>query len=197
MRLDAAAGLQWISEQHRTSSGELAPLHASSVVPPAKVLIWGQSIGAGVATNLAAEYSMPDNLHLDSLVLETPFTSIRAMLAVLYPQKWLPYKYLWPFLRNQLDSLQNLGQIANRYMVTQAPPRIFILEAAKDELVPLELSKQLYNRCVELGLPVERKAVSGAFHNDAMFRAEGKTAVLKFIAQGIEAMPRKKASRVD
>lgn len=191
IRLDAAAALRWISQQYeKSSSGGGSSESLQSLNPtmarPAEVLLWGQSIGSGVATNLAAECSMPGNLHLNSLILETPFTSIREMLEVLYPQKWLPYKYLWPFLRNHLDSWSNLGIIAERYEFHQLPPCILILEAAKDELVPAELSQKLYDRSVEVGLRVERKAVRGAFHNDTMFRAEGRRAVSEFIAQRIE-----------
>jgi fermentation-respiration switch protein FrsA (DUF1100 family) len=152
---------------------------------PAELILWGQSIGSGVATNLAAEMSMPENLRLNSLILETPFTSIRAMLEVLYPQKWLPYKYLWPFLRNHLDSTKNLGLIADRYRAKTSVPEILIVQAAKDELVPGELSQELYDRCVDLQLPVRRLSVNGAFHNDVMFRAEGRKAVSQFLAQKV------------
>ena len=179
IRLDAAAALEWVSQAHQSSSGAEAL--------PGQVILWGQSIGSGVATNLAAEYAMPDNLHLDSLILETPFTSIRAMLEVLYPQKWLPYKYLWPFLRNHLDSWANLGIITGKYENAATRPRILLLEAAKDELVPAKLSEQLYERCYQVNIPVERVSVGGAFHNDTMFRAEGRKAVAGFIERRILA----------
>lgn len=171
--MDATAALDWISQQHKT---EL----------PGSLVLWGQSIGAGVATNLAAEPSMPQNLQLDSIILETPFTSIRAMLEVLYPQKWLPYKYLWPFLRNHLDSWKNLGLISERHCAGKTRPRLLILEAAKDELVPVALSQKLHDRAKALQIPVERKAVESAFHNDTMFRAEGRRAVSDFLRRRIQ-----------
>ncbi|KAK7754956.1 hypothetical protein SLS62_003040 [Diatrype stigma] len=184
LRLDAAAALGWISQLHRESYGSEPPAAAQS----GQVMLWGQSIGSGVATNLAAEQLMPVNLRLNSLILETPFTSIRAMLEVLYPQNWLPYKYLWPFLRNQLDSWTNLGIISERYKEPEAQPAILLLEAAKDELVPAKLSQELYNRCLKVNIPVERVSVAGAFHNDAMFRAEGRKAVANFIKHQIAAV---------
>lgn len=184
IRLDAAAALDWISQQQEKSCNAES---ASSLRKEAEVLLWGQSIGSGVATNLAAEHTMPGNLHLNSLILETPFTSIRAMLEVLYPQEWLPYKRLWPFLRNQLDSWKNLGIIAEKYVTETDRPHILILQAAKDELVPAELSEKLEDRSVEVGLPCERRSISGAFHNDVMFRAGGKRALCEFVAQRIEA----------
>ncbi|KAI8630116.1 Alpha/Beta hydrolase protein [Xylariaceae sp. FL1651] len=179
LRLDAAAAINWISRMHQERNHE----KPDNLNLPAELVLWGQSIGAGVATNLAADHSMTGNLQLNSLILETPFTSIRAMLEVLYPQKWLPYKYLWPFLRNHLDSWKNIGLIANRYHGEKLLPEVLIVQAAKDELVPAELSQKLYNRCVELQLPVDRIAVNGAFHNDAMFRAEGRRAISEFLAR--------------
>ncbi|KAI0856981.1 Alpha/Beta hydrolase protein [Xylaria cubensis] len=181
LRLDSAAAIDWISRKHQEALGD----DHRSPQNPAEVVLWGQSIGCGVATNLAAEKAMPGNLRLNSLILETPFTSIRAMLEVLYPQKWLPYKYLWPFLRNHLDSWKNLKLIADRSDTGTSAPEVLIVQAAKDELVPSELSQQLYDRCVELRIPVRRKSVDGAFHNDAMFRTEGKKAVSQFLAQKI------------
>ncbi|KAI0452333.1 Alpha/Beta hydrolase protein [Xylaria acuta] len=181
LRLDSSAAIDWISRKHQEASGD----DPGSPRGPAEVVLWGQSIGSGVATNLAAEKTMPWNLRLNSLILETPFTSIRAMLEVLYPQKWLPYKYLWPFLRNHLDSWKNLELIADTYDTDGSAPEVLIVQAAKDELVPPELSQQLYDRCVELQLPVRRTSVDGAFHNDAMFRTEGRRAVSQFLAQKV------------
>ncbi|KAI0882243.1 alpha/beta-hydrolase [Annulohypoxylon maeteangense] len=180
INMDSAAALHWISQMHRNTYGG----EDRESRPSAKLVLWGQSIGAGVATNLAAQTPMPANVQLDSLVLETPFTSIRAMLEVLYPQRWLPYRHLWPFLRSHLDSWKNLGIISENYG-SRNPPEIFILEAAKDELVPHELSQKLYDRCLDTQLPVSRKAVGGAFHNDAMFRGEGRRAVSDFLSHRI------------
>ncbi|KAI1119130.1 Alpha/Beta hydrolase protein [Nemania sp. NC0429] len=181
LRLDSAAAIEWISRVHQEGYREVS----GSPRSPAEVVLWGQSIGSGVATNLAAEKAMPENLCLNSLILETPFTSIRAMLEVLYPQKWLPYKYLWPFLRNHLDSWKNLELIADLYSAKSSTPHVLIVQAAKDELVPAELSQKLYDRCIELEIPVRRTLVSGAFHNDAIFRTEGRRAVSQFLAQRI------------
>lgn len=171
IRLDAAAALKWIHDKE-TESGK-----------PVQVILWGQSIGAGVATNLAAEQPAPGNLQLNSLILETPFTSLRAMLRVLYPQRWLPYQYLWPFLRNQLDSWGNIEAIVNQHgHAASKLPCVLILQAAKDELVPPELTQKLLDRCSQLQLPADRRVISGAFHNDVMFMGEGRRAVSEFIA---------------
>ena len=145
------------------------------------MILWGQSIGAGVATNLAAQRAY-DDLALKALILETPFLSVRAMLETLYPQKWLPYRYLWPFLRNHLDSLKALGELSMKSKDSGfKAPSILILEAGKDELVPATHGDMLERRCAELGLDVKRKVVAGALHTEAIARPEGRLAVVKAI----------------
>jgi hypothetical protein len=125
------------------------------------------------------------------LLLETPFVSVRAMLETLYPQKWLPYKYLWPFLRNHLDSWANLGLVAKASKEKGvAAPMIYILEAERDELVPKEQSERLYQRCVDLGLPVEKGIVPVAYHQEAIARGDGKQlaaqAILKLTQRALD-----------
>ncbi|KAF4964187.1 hypothetical protein FSARC_7884 [Fusarium sarcochroum] len=172
--LDAQAALQWISQLHGSRSEK---------TEKPTVLLWGQSIGCGFATNLAAKGRFPPNLTVDGLILETPFTNVRAMLQALYPQKWLPYQYLWPFLRNHLDSWTNLGMIAKRF--SETPPGIYIVEAGKDELVPANHGEELFQRCQQVGLPVDRQKVRGALHNEAMVRAAGKQALAQSISTAV------------
>jgi hypothetical protein len=182
IRLDAKAGVQWIAENHRRKfpggDGGHGPI----------LLLWGQSIGSGVATNLAASTTITAGIPVRGMLLETPFLSVRAMLGVLYPQKWLPYKHLWPFLRNHLDSWANLGTIAEMSDSTgEKMPKVYILEADRDELVPKEHGDQLYQRCLALGIPVEKGAAPVAFHSEAIARGEGK----KLAAQAIVSLAEK------
>ncbi|TVY54294.1 Monoacylglycerol lipase ABHD12, partial [Lachnellula suecica] len=130
---DAIAALQWIAQDSRCTQTDGVP-----------VVIWGQSIGAGVATSLAATQP-PSGLAIKTLILETPFLSVKAMLKTLYPQKWLPYRYLWPFLWNHLDSSKALGLMKERH--GEKTPRVLILEAGNDELVPKVHGKMLEGRC--------------------------------------------------
>ncbi|EEY17740.1 conserved hypothetical protein [Verticillium alfalfae VaMs.102] len=179
INLDAQAALRFVGQIHAESYGEDGPKPL--------IVFWGQSIGSGVATNLAAWEECSKSLKPGALVLETPFTSIRAMLLALYPPKWVPYRYLWPFLRNHLDSLKNFEMIAARRGDTTGEPYITLIEGGRDELVPAEHGAQLQQRCIELGLPVEKKTVQGAFHNDVMFRAEGRKAVAEAIERAVVA----------
>jgi acetyl esterase/lipase len=181
--------VRWIAERHERAFGS-GDGGATPAVKPI-LLVWGQSIGSGVATNLAATGRVPPNMPVRGLLLETPFVSIKAMLQTLYPQKWLPYRYLGPFLRNHLDSWGNMGLMARAAKEKgTSPPMVYILEAERDELVPKEQSESLYKRCQDLGIPVEKGVVPVAFHQQAIARGDGKKlaaqAILKLTQRALE-----------
>lgn len=176
INMDSEAALQWISRLHKNSATE------KPLVKPV-VILWGQSIGCGFATNLAASTGSSANFSVDALVLETPFTNTKAMLTALYPQKWLPYRHLWPFLRNHLDSWANFGIISRKKH--EHRPGIYLVEAGNDELVPAGHGASLYRRCQDVGLSVERHKIRGALHNGVMVRKEGKQTIARFISLAI------------
>lgn len=171
---DAAAVLKWTLDTYASRSEDV------------KVVLWGQSIGAGVATTAAARYSGPrghrgSRQAISGLILETPFTSVKDMLTTLYPQKWLPYRYLWPFLRNWWDSreaLDSLGQSRCKESV-----RVLILQAGKDELVPTEHGAELEDICKQNGIEVQRQEIAGALHTEVMAKAQGRRAIVTFLKQ--------------
>ena len=170
---DAQATLNWVKRDSLSSQ-------AVHDVEPCQFVIWGQSIGAGVAARLVADTSVDQGLAIHTLILETPFLSIRDMLETLYPQKWLPYRYLWPFLRNHLDTMDALGKFrSNKERLT----RVLILQAGKDELVPSSHPEELEHRCTELGIEVRRKVISGALHTEVLARPEGRLAVAEAISK--------------
>ncbi|KAK5992907.1 Protein bem46-like protein [Cladobotryum mycophilum] len=173
---DTEAALRWVSQLHHQNT-------ADKQLPRPAVILWGQSIGCGFATNLAAKTDKRSNLEVDALVLETPFTNTRAMLYALYPQKWLPYQYLWPFLRNHLDSLANIEKMTKKPQDQQ--PAIYIVEAGRDELVPSDHGTLLYQRCQDVGLFAEKHRIRGAYHNDVMVRKEGKHAIVHSISSAV------------
>jgi len=171
IELDAAAALAWVQEQHNQ--------------PDIDIILWGQSIGAGVATVLAARHlqnsdaTAGSSTNIAGLILETPFVSIRDMLATMYPEKWLPYRYLYPFLWNHWDSETALRSIATSqhgYNIS-----VLMLPAAKDEVVPAEQAARLFHVARGLGLNIERKDVPGALHTEVMAKPEGRKAVAHFI----------------
>lgn len=164
IKLDAQATLQWIKESH----------------PDASIVLWGQSLGAGVACAAAAEHVAKDSSQaLQGLVLETPFTSVSSMLKALYPERWLPYRYLTGFLRSHWDSTTALRRIAQAEGSRR--PEVLLIAATRDEVVPPEEANKLQRVCEELSLVHQRVNVIGALHNEASTRREGQAAVARFI----------------
>lgn len=152
---------------------------AIQTYPDHGIVLWGQSIGAGVATNAAAEHvtGVNDSRNIKGLILETPFVSVRRMLAALYPERWVPYRYLWPFLRNWWDSEQALRDIST----ASHKPNILLIPAGKDEVVPAPEADHLESLCKDLQLVYRRKDVVGALHNEASTKASGKQAIVEFL----------------
>lgn len=171
IELDAQAVLAWVLENY----GEIKGFD---------LIVWGQSIGAGVATVALAQLSfaipVESKKHIVGLILETPFVSIRKMLSALYPQKWLPYRYLWPFLRNWWDSEQALRAIASD---KDLRPQILLIPAAGDEIVPADQVNELEALCSELGLHHSRFDVRSALHHEVIAKADGRRTIVRFIAE--------------
>ncbi|KAI9719386.1 MAG: hypothetical protein M1812_003457 [Candelaria pacifica] len=175
--LDVAAALGWVTSSYASGSEDV------------QLVLWGQSIGAGIACSAAVAYLRTASPNIQGstkvrpkiagLLLETPFTSIRSMLVTIYPQKWLPYRYLWPFLRNWWDSKAALRGIALESV--ERRPRVLILQAGQDELVPREHGFELEALCKEIGITVERKEITGALHTEVMARSEGQAAVVSYL----------------
>jgi hypothetical protein len=164
IKLDAQATLNWIKETH----------------PDASIVLWGQSLGAGVACAVAAEHLARNEAQvLQGLVLETPFTSVSSMLKALYPERWLPYRYLTGFLRSHWDSEVALRRIAS--MDKGRQPQVLLCVATRDEVVPPEEADKLQRVCEETLLVTKRVKVIGALHNEATIRREGQEAVAGFV----------------
>lgn len=170
IKLDAQATLGWVKRMH----------------PEASIFLWGQSLGAGVACAAAGQHLFQaDGQLLQGRILETPFTSVSSMLKVLYPEKWLPYRYLSRFLRSHWDSTLALQQISKAE--EERRPQIMLIAATRDEVVPAEEAEKLQKVCEETSVGFERVNVIGALHNEATTRREGQEAIARFVAQVISS----------
>lgn len=99
-------------------------LTATRGVPAGRVVLYGGSLGGGVATDLAVR--KPHG----ALVLVSTFTSFPDQAQALYP--WLPARWL---VRNRFD---NLAKVA-----TLNGP-VFIAHGRYDRLIPFAMSERLY-----------------------------------------------------
>ncbi|KEF62248.1 uncharacterized protein A1O9_00220 [Exophiala aquamarina CBS 119918] len=166
IELDVEAALNWVLNRYE---------------PQTKIIIWGQSIGAGAAAVGLANFlkSHPGSHNrISGLLLETPFVDLKTMLVALYPQKFLPYRYLAPFLRSTWDSkgaLEDIGKIKSKL-------KMLIVEAGDDEIVPAGQGAILEQVCQEHGMEVDRATVPGALHTEVMMKPRGRSHIIRFLS---------------
>ena len=94
-----------------------------------KIIIYGESIGSGVAVQMATEYKIA------ALILRSPFSSMQAAASGKYP--WLPVNLL---LKDRFDSLSKIENI-------KTP--LLLFHGEKDTLVPVALGKELFAKAPE------------------------------------------------
>ena len=92
-------------------------------VPPSSIILYGESLGTGVATRIAVERPVA------GLILETPYTSIVDIGAKAYP--FLPVRWL------MLDRYETTRYIAN----VKVP--VLILHGERDAIVPAAMGREI------------------------------------------------------
>lgn len=123
-------------------SAAFAALQARSEVAPEQVVVFGQSLGGGVATEVALR-----NGAVAGVVLESTFTSVPDLASVVYPLpgiRWL--------VRTRYDNLAKVGRL-------RMP--VLVVHGDRDEVIPIEMGRQLAD-AAGTALVV----VPGAHHND-------------------------------
>jgi hypothetical protein len=112
-------------------------------IDPAEIVLFGNSLGGGVATHLATRHD-----HRVLCLIKT-YTSLPDVGSYLYP--WLPVRML---MRNRFDSLSRIADCHRP---------VFVVHGTADELIPFALGKRLYEAANE---PKEFLAMQGQTHND-------------------------------
>ncbi len=92
--------------------------------PAERIVLWGESLGTGVAVALAAAHPVA------AIILDAPFTSAAAVGAAHYP--FLPVRWLIkdPFYSDR------------RILDVRAP--VLVLHGARDDVIPIALGEQLF-----------------------------------------------------
>jgi uncharacterized protein len=112
------------SEQGLIADGEAAYGYAAARYPAAQIVVWGESLGTGVAVAIAAEKPV------GRLILEAPFTSA---LAVAERHYWyLPVRLL---MKDQFRSDERIGKV-------KAP--LIIMHGVHDRIVPYAMGEKLF-----------------------------------------------------
>ncbi len=92
--------------------------------PDHQIVLYGESLGTGVAIQMATEFS------LGALILEAPYTSTADRGAELYP--YLPVRLI---MKDQFRSSEKIGQV-------KTPVQIF--HGEKDTIIPVEHGRALF-----------------------------------------------------
>lgn len=132
-------------------------------IPAREVIVWGRSLGGGVASWLAAEHTPR------ALILESTFTSIPDLGVRVY--RWLPVRLL---ARIHYATERRLAAISCPVLVIHSP---------QDEVVPYDLGRRLY----DAARPPRRFLEIEGPHNDGFLRS------LRKYTDGVEAFLRDEA----
>jgi fermentation-respiration switch protein FrsA (DUF1100 family) len=113
------------SEAGLFADAEAGYAFAVSHYPPDQLVLWGESLGTGLAVHLAAEKPV------GRVILEAPFTSAAAVAAQRY---WfMPVRLL---MKDQFRSDEHIADVT-------AP--VLILHGLKDRVVPYAMGEQMFD----------------------------------------------------
>ena len=148
------------SEQglYNDARAALGELHKRGV-PDKAIVLYGESMGTGVATQMATE------INAAALILESPYTSVPDVGADRYPV--VPVRWI---LRDRYDSLSKISSV-------HMP--LLLLHGEQDQVVPVRFGKQLFAAAND---PKQAEFVPDAGHND-VYSLRVQELVLNFLAK--------------
>lgn len=101
----------------------------SEGVAPRDIIIYGESLGSGIAVQVAAVTSP------GGLILDAPYTSIAELAASQYP--WLPVR---PMMFDRYESASHIGRV-------HCP--LLIIHGEKDDVIPVAMGRALFDMANE------------------------------------------------
>lgn len=131
-------------------------------IPPARWVIYGESLGTGIAVQMAWEYAARDT-PVGCVVLEAPFTSMGDAGRHRYP--FLPVKTL---ARDRYDNLSKIAQI-------KAP--LCVVHGTADPTVPVKQGRAVFAAALP---PKEALWVEGGKHSD-LYDFNVQSGIMNFI----------------
>ena len=134
------------------------------LIGPAPVILYGESLGTGVAV-LTADSPELAATPPAAMVLEAPYTSLTDVTRRLYPK----LKPLLFMMKNKWPSLRHIRNL-------DIP--LLILHGTDDPLIPIEMGRKLFDTS-----PADDKtffAVQGAGHNN-VWQPDAKVALYAFL----------------
>jgi len=142
---------------------------------PERTVLWGESLGGGVATGLAYELCST-GIPPGGLILRCTFTSLADAGSYHYP--WLPVRWV---LIDRYPSIDRIASIT-------CP--LLVIHGHEDRIVPFEHGERLFAAAPETsqnGIPKQFLELPQAGHNDMMYVAadEIRAAVAEFLQRSV------------
>ena len=116
-------------------------------VPPGKWVMYGESLGTGIAVQMAFERA--ENTPVGAVILESPYTSLGDTAQIHYP--FIPARIL---IRDKFRSVDKIATI-------KSP--LLIFHGSKDNIIPITQGRALFQAGI---VPKESLWVDGAGHNN-------------------------------
>ena len=129
-------------------------------MPESGFVLYGESLGTGIAAQMATEFQ-----NVASLILESPYTSMADVGAWYYP--YMPAHWL---VRDRYDSLAKIADV-------HAP--LLLLHGEADRVVPTKMGRKLFAAANE---PKQAVFISQAGHGN-VYNMDVQQKVLQFIGQ--------------
>jgi fermentation-respiration switch protein FrsA (DUF1100 family) len=130
---------------------------AAQGIAPARVVLVGESLGTGVAVQMAVEQRVA------ALVLEAPYSSIADVAQSDFP--WFP---VWWLIRDRFDSVAKIARVG-------VP--LFVVHGERDRTIPVRFARTLFAAAAQ---PKEAMWLSDAGH-DVLARPGVDEAALDFL----------------
>ncbi|TNF53889.1 alpha/beta hydrolase [bacterium] len=132
--LDGKASLEWLGKEKK--------------VKPTEIVLFGKSLGSGVAVELATKDSFK------GLILESPFTSIASVARSHFPYKFFPVSLL---LIDKFDNASKIHSVDSPLLITHG---------TEDTIVNKKEGEKLFKKA---NMPKELYLIEGADHNDIQY----------------------------
>lgn len=147
--------------------------------PNSRIIIYGHSLGGSAAVCLTSALRSAEYPNIRGLILENPFASIPEMVKALYPQRWLPYKHLAPFVWDRWDAVHAAANTPQDSLLRRLSESMLVLLSEKDELVPNSMGRDILSATKSKGR--SSVVIQDALHENAWEQAQWAREIARYV----------------
>ena len=145
-------------------------------VDPAKIAVFGQSLGGAIAIVYVAELPFEDR-PFNALIVDSAFKGYREIVRDKLAELWL----LWPF-QIPLSYLVTGSYNPIEYISAVAPTPLLMLHGSRDLVVPFRHGEALFDRA---GEPKRFLSLEGGAHIEALSHPDFREAMVRFLEESL------------